>query len=457
MPSAFKERNAWVVKWKNAAGNWKKERTQCATKAEAKAYAHQLQHRADLQRRGLAPIDHPSGMTFGELVAWHDEQFGGVKRSNSDRLLAGKHLTSLNALPLVELSAARIDEVLTSKEAALSPKTLNNLRAWVQGVFARAIQRQVWTRENPANLVPRRKVPKRMPSYLKPDEVQAMLAFLPENWRGFFAMAVYTGMRRGEVAALQKRDVDLEGGTVVVTRSWESDTTKGRRARLLPLHPELKPYLVAAMKDSTSSLVFARPDGSMQSDHAHLPRLLRSALNSAGLVDGWVLKCRRCRHFENSTVADPKPCPKCSFKLWPSPMPRRVRFHDLRHTTATLMLKSGASLAVVQRMLGHTDPNVTANTYGHLDLDDLRKSVERLSFTDEVRAPVAEVLPLAANGAKEAEVARHGLPVVPSPSETASSSSAHRQNHQHSRAVEVSGPTRIRTWNQAVMSRQLCR
>jgi len=121
------------------------------------------------------------------------------------------------------------------------------------------------------------------------------------------------------------------------------------------------------------------------------------------------------------------------------------------------MLKAGASLAVVQRMLGHTDPNVTANTYGHLDLDDLRKSVERLSFSD---APVlsesqAEVIPLAANGSREPEVARRGLPVVPQATEATLNGAAHRENHQRSRGVELNGPTRIRTWNLAVMSRQL--
>lgn len=451
MPSAFKERNGWVVKWRDAAGNWRKERTQCATKAEAKAYAHQLEHRSDLQRHGLVAVESAGSMTFGELVAWHDEQFGSVARSGSDRLLAGKHLGALKPLPLVEVTGARIDQVLTSKKDELAPKTLNNLRAWIQGLFARAIQRQVWGRANPAEAVPRRDVPKRIPSYLKADEVEAMLTNLPEHWRGFFAAAVYTGMRRGEVAALEKADVDLEGGSIVVARSWDSETTKGRKARLLPIHPELKPYLVAAIRASKSALVFAREDGSMQSQHAHLPRLLRAALNTAGIVDGWVLKCRRCKHSEKCATADAKPCPECSFKLWPSPVPRRVRFHDLRHTTATLMLKAGATLAVVQRMLGHADSNVTANTYGHLDLDDLRQGVGRLSFSSEAPA-TAVPAELAATGTDEAAEPR-GLPVVPEGKRGTEEPVMRGENHSRARGVTTSGPTRIRTWNQAVMRR----
>jgi integrase-like protein len=57
-----------------------------------------------------------------------------------------------------------------------------------------------------------------------------------------------------------------------------------------------------------------------------------------------------------------------------------VRFHDLRHTTATLLLKEGVSLAVVSKLLRHSDPAITLGTYGHLDIEDLRDAVDRLPF-----------------------------------------------------------------------------
>ena len=110
-----------------------------------------------------------------------------------------------------------------------------------------------------------------------------------------------------------------------------------------------------------------------------------------------------------------------------------------------------------------TSPLVTADVYGHLDLDDMRAGVERLSFQPldvpvEVQATldwmIAKKLPMAVGAS---ETAPHGAPVVRNTSREDSGPRARGENHQHSRAVELSGPTRIRTWNQAVMSRQLYR
>jgi excisionase family DNA binding protein len=75
-----------------------------------------------------------------------------------------------------------------------------------------------------------------------------------------------------------------------------------------------------------------------------------------------------------------------SLVLWAKPIPRHVRFHDLRHTTATLLLKEGVPLATVQKILRHSDPELTAETYGHLDLEDMRRRLERLTF-EEPRSP----------------------------------------------------------------------
>lgn len=68
-------------------------------------------------------------------------------------------------------------------------------------------------------------------------------------------------------------------------------------------------------------------------------------------------------------------------KLWPRTLPRPLRFHDLRHTTATLLLKAGVPLATVQRILRHSDPAITTEVYGHLDVEDMRKGLDQLDFT----------------------------------------------------------------------------
>jgi len=91
-------------------------------------------------------------------------------------------------------------------------------------------------------------------------------------------------------------------------------------------------------------------------------------------------------------------------KLWPKPLPRSLRFYDLRHTTATLLLKAGVPLATVQRILRHSDSAITTEVYGHLDVEDMRKGLNPLAFGPAVPRPAqallaagAEPSPLAAS------------------------------------------------------------
>jgi Phage integrase family len=89
-------------------------------------------------------------------------------------------------------------------------------------------------------------------------------------------------------------------------------------------------------------------------------------------------------------------------------VPRHVRFHDLRHTTATLLLKAGVPLQFVQRILRHADPKTTAMTYGHLDVEDERRGMERFPVT----LPAPETADTAGNPARTQEraVARRRPP-----------------------------------------------
>ncbi len=67
-------------------------------------------------------------------------------------------------------------------------------------------------------------------------------------------------------------------------------------------------------------------------------------------------------------------------KLWPKAKVRRSQFHDLRHTTASLLMMAGVNPGAVQRILRHSDPRITTETYGHLQPDYLRSEIDRLCF-----------------------------------------------------------------------------
>jgi len=150
------------------------------------------------------------------------------------------------------------------------------------------------------------------------------------------------------------------------------------------------PYLKKAITASPSELVFPNDDGTMLPKHTALEEVLRRAMRRAGLVTGWVHKCRRqgCGHQEAAPDANPRRCPgECKFKQFPVGQVRNIRFHHLRHSTASLTLMKGADLAPVQRIMRHQDPRITTEVYGHLQTAYLKTQIERLSFGPEPAGP----------------------------------------------------------------------
>src|SRR5258708_40173270 len=71
-------------------------------------------------------------------------------------------------------------------------------------------------------------------------------------------------------------------------------------------------------------------------------------------------------------------CAKCKMLLWAKALPRRFRLHDTRHTTATLLLAAGVDLYADARILRHSDPKITFDSYAHLVPSYLHEQIDRL-------------------------------------------------------------------------------
>lgn len=250
---------------------------------------------------------------------------------------------------LERLYADLLDDGRADGTGGLNPKTVVEIHMILRRALDDAVRRG-WILTNPARIA---HAPKRRPLSSNTSRVWnahqlgAFLAFTREHrYHAAIWVAANTGMRRGEVLGLRWGDVDFATSQLSVTRSlvsvgYELHETRGKSRtarRAINLDSRTLDVLHAwrqhrMSEDSEFEVgdpdnhVFARPDGAP----TH-PQLLSDAfqklVNQSGLP--------------------------------------RVRFHDLRHTHATLLLKAGVPIKVVSERLGHSTPGFTMATYQHV-------------------------------------------------------------------------------------------
>ena len=390
MGSIIRRGDRFIAQWVDGAGKQRQRTLRAGTERTAEKEGRKLladlEQLADRQRLGLAPLVTAVDLTVGELVGWWWNRVKARLRSHTVHGFLVKNLAPLWDVPAVELSTDRFSALLDALERELSPESLNKLRARAHQIFKMAAkQGGPWAgRPNPISDVPRRRVVAKLPTFIAAADVPAVLARLEGQDQQVVATAIYTGCRKGEIGGLRKQDVHLDSGEIWLQRCWDGRTTKDGKPAVIPIHPDLRPYLEAAIDASPSELVFPRADGSMHRRDVGWDDALRRAVAAAGIVDGHVHGCRahRCGYRERRAAAEPlATCPRCGKPTtWVRAVPRHLTFKDLRHTTATLLLKAGVPLATVQRILRHSDPKLTAMIYGHLEVEDMRAGLDRLQF-----------------------------------------------------------------------------
>ena len=432
MASAYNKRGVWYLRYKNRYGRWEAERSGAKTKTEARRLAEDLERKHERIRLGLevAPVD-AGDSTVGDVVTFWLENVW----KNRPSYKKAKSAISLHVLTApfasrraVETTAGEIERHLEAKlhtpgtkKKPLGPQAVNHLREFMRKAFKTAIKEKRLPGPNPIDEVKRWQVPKRKPDFLRFHEVPSVLAAVPSKWRPLFTTALYAGLRKGELFGLRKTDVDFEVGAITVHRSYDHTTTKGKRSDAIPIAAELRPYLERAISASCSELVFPRADGTMYPETTQLEAILRRALRRAGIVTGYRHKCRKqgCGYVEASAEPAVRRCPRDGHKMWVSAIVRPIRFHDLRHTTGSLLTMRGANTIFVQRIMRHSDPRITSETYCHLEPGYLKAGMDTFmklgaSEEDPASSPTAPAAQVAAAAAAQG-AAGQGTPEKKSP------------------------------------------
>ena len=317
------------------------------------------------QAKGILFSD-PGRLTVGEYISsWLTDtaryQVSEGTFSRYERTCHNHLVPFFGRLRLRDLTTAHIRAFKARKiEEGLNPNTVGVM----QGVLSVALNQAVDDGLIPANPASRvKKAATRgqtpMRSLLSHEEASRLLrAATGTRDEALITLALRTGMRQGELAALRWEDLDLsspEKGQVTVRHSADTrtktrvSTTKTGEERRLGIG--------------------ARTVATLE---AHRRRQLEERMAATSWADpGLVFPNTRGKIRRRDSVMR-----SLRRLLEEANLPTDVRFHDLRHTAGTLALKQGVPLHTVSKMLGHSDPAMTLRRYAHV-LDDMREDAAR--------------------------------------------------------------------------------
>lgn len=343
----------WVLRYRDEFGRKVREASKCRTEAEAILANAQAEKQAEDVREGRATRKRMEVRTWEEL---RDAYLAAHAHLSSQAPMRSQFKRWLDPAwkgrALASITPADCEALLSkARKAEQAPATVRQLHIRGRVVFGYAVETLGWLEANPWSRVKRPGVPQKHPVYLRKEQVDSLL-MAAGPYRLLLLLAAFTGARKGELAGLRWTDIDFrtgKAGVIHFRRSWGKATTKGKRERVVPIHPGLREELLAAAKRADSELVFPAPrKGGVRHDSWHLAILLRSIAKRAGVL-----------------------------------LPEGVTFHGLRHTFATHLYHATGDITAAQRLLGHSTPTLTERVYAGVDLAHLEDAVARLSFGTE--------------------------------------------------------------------------
>ena len=166
--------------------------------------------------------------------------------------------------------------------------------------------------------------------FLEKEEIDKLLRNCSKHLRPIVAVALNTGMRKGEILGLKWYDIDIKRSVIHLLDS------KNGEKREVPINDIIKKTLIAVPKHPESQYIFCNKEGKPYSD---IKKSFFTALKKAGIIN--------------------------------------FHFHDLRHTFASHLVMSGVDLNTVRELLGHKSFEMTLR-YNHLSPDHKKRAVDIL-------------------------------------------------------------------------------
>jgi len=264
----------------------------------------------------------------------------GVKTYNIYALALRHFVRWTGDVPVEAITPRTIDMFKVKRLETVSPATVNNNLRAVK-TFFNCLKRWDLIVKSPAEGSAPIRIVDQVPAYLTIDQLEFLLGTMNDKWlQPIVLFAAMSGARLGEILHLNWNQVDLVN-RVALIQSSVSYQVKCGKVRSIPLNETACRVLMVL--PSREGLVFRGKRGGPANPN-HVSRSFRRAARKAGLD-------------------------------------KRLHFHSLRHTFASLLVQSGVSLYHVQKLLGHSSCRVT-EVYAHLQSAKLHHVVNTISVAD---------------------------------------------------------------------------
>lgn len=240
-------------------------------------------------------------------------------------------------------------------------KSINSMLIFLQSLYHYGIENGLLN-ENPVSKVKKLPPEKKKIRFLSEDEIKIFLEKAKELTPNYFALfytAIFTGMRRGELLALEWNDIDFKKQTININkqvyRGRLSDTKTFTSTRTINIPNSLAHILYEHKKVQKiiSKIVFCNQNGGYLHPYNMSETYYKKVLKAVS----------ECLGYENNVD--------------------KLRFHDLRHTYATYLLSKNVPVKYVQEQLGHASSRVTLDTYGHV-MPSVKSQV--INILDELKS-----------------------------------------------------------------------
>lgn len=254
---------------------------------------------------------------------------------------------AIGRIALERLEPGQVQAFLNERLASgLSAKSVRYLRGTLRTALNQAM-RWGFVARNAAALADGPRVPRFEIAPFTPEEARRFLAAIKgHRLEALYAVALALGLRQGEALGLRWQDVDLEMGYLRVSKQLqrvdgkfelvEPKTARSRRTIVMP------PIVVNAWREHKQRQLAERP-----ADYQWNPPGLVFTRTDGEPLDGTVVTHDFHRVLDRAGLF-------------------QRRFHDLRHSCATLLLAQGVPARVVMDVLGHSQIAITMNTYTHV-------------------------------------------------------------------------------------------